>query len=430
MAPNIRRGSGLALALVLAAVVAACSSGGADPDTVVIEPGEPVQIRSLFSHTGASSLGESLRYGVELAVKDFYRVHGHEIELGAPIDSMCSPEGGRAGAEQVIADPRVLGVVGTSCSAAAVAAAPLLNEALVVMISPSNTSPLLTSDLAGNAGPDHYATYFRVANNDVYQARAVADFAYNELGLRRMAAVHDGDPYTTALVSAFGDAFRALGGEVAATAEVEKGATDMAAILAEFAAAAPDGIFFPLFRAEASHFARQVRELNGLEGAALITGSASLVSEFLGAPESEGVYFAGPETDLGSNVNRATGKSADEALASFETTYGKSPTSPYWAHAYDVATLLLAAIQNAGTRDDGNPLTQALGIDEEGRLRINRSDLRRAVRQVSSDFHGITGKLACDEFGDCAQGIQNIYHHTDSSVTDAAQLRAVYRFVP
>ena len=244
---------------------------------------------------------------------------------------MCSPEGGRAGAEQIAADPQVLGVIGTSCSAAAVAASPVISEAGLVMVSPSNTSPLLTSDLGGNASPDHHPGYFRVSNNDLYQARAVADFCYNELGLGRMAAVDDGDPYTTALVSAFASAFGDIGGEVTATSTIEKGATDMTSVLAEFAESGPDGIFWPLFEGEGTPFAEQVRAFEGLEGVTLITGAALLVSEFLGTPQSEGMYFAGPETDLGSNVNESTGKSAafsppTAALRPLRT--GPTPTTP------------------------------------------------------------------------------------------------------
>ena len=197
---------------------------------------EAVQIRSLLSITGAASLGGALRNGVELAVRDFGDIHGRAVELGESMDSMCSPEGGREGAEQISADRQVVGIIGTSCSAAAVAASPVISEAGLVMISPSNTSPLLTSDLAGNANPNYHPGYFRTSNNDLYQANAVADFAYNELGLRRMVAVDDGDPYTAALVSAFGNAFGALGGEIAVSARIDKGDTDMTDVLAKFAA--------------------------------------------------------------------------------------------------------------------------------------------------------------------------------------------------
>ena len=157
-------------------------TGSSMRSLVTVGEGEAVQIRSLLSITGASSLGESLRNGIELAVQDFGNIHGHAVELGESLDSKCSPEGGHHGAEHIIENPQVLGLIGTSCSAAAVAASPIISEAGLVMIAPSNTSPLLTSDLAGNANSNYHPGYFRVSNNDLYQAKAVADFAYHELG--------------------------------------------------------------------------------------------------------------------------------------------------------------------------------------------------------------------------------------------------------
>lgn len=383
---------------------------------VAFGEGQAVHIRSLLTHTIAASLGDPSRKAVELAVRDYGTVHGRNVELGDPIDGMCGPEGGEAGAERIVADSRVLGVVGTSCSGAAVAASPVISAAGLVMISPSNTSPRLTSDLAGNASADYHPGYFRLAINDLYQARAVADFAYNELGLKRMVAVDDGDPYTTALVSAFGDAFAAVGGEVPVSAQIEKGQTDMTSVLAKFAEAGPDGIFFPLFDEEGLPFAKQAREFDGLEGVTLITGAALLDSEFLATPQSEGVYAAGPEADLGSNVNAVTGKSVDEALAAYDAAYGGFPGTPYWAHSYDAVTLLLSAIET-------------VAIARDGKLIVDRNALRRELH-ATSGFQALVGTLACDEFGDCGTGRINIYHHTDTSVTDPSQLAVVYRFVP
>ena len=391
------------------------SGAGGSLGAVEIGAGEAVQIRSLLSHTGADSLGASLRYGIELAVRDYGDLHGHAIELGDPRDSGCAPEVGRAGARRITADARVIGVIGTSCSAAAVAVSPLLSTAGLVLVSPSNTSPRLTSDLAGNAGPDHHPGYFRVSNNDLYGALAVADFAYGELGLRRMAAIHDGDPYTTALVDAFGAAFRDRGGELVADAGIDKGDTDLTPVLEEFAAAGPDGLFFPLFVAEGSAFAAQARAIDGLRDATLITGAALLVSEFLGLPHSEDIYFAGPESSHGGSVNAATGRDAAAVLAEFQDTYG-APTSPYWAFAYDAATLLLNAIETAA-------------VAENDMLTVDRAALRNALT-ATRNFQGITGVFSCDAFGDCGTGRINIYHHRDSRLTDAAQLPVVYRFSP
>ena len=409
--------------VVLAAVLAVSCDGTTGPSsfepgplgTVTISRGESVRIRSLLSITGAPSLGIAARRGVELAVRDVGTVRGRTVDLGDPLDSMCTPEGGRARAHEVVADPQIVGVIGTSCSAAAVAASPVISRAGLVMVAPSTTSPLLTSDLAGNPNPDHHPGYFRVANTDIYQARALADFAYNHLGLRRIVTVHDGDPYTTALTNAFGDAFGAVGGEVPVANGIAKGQTDMVSVLAEFAAAGPDGIFFPLFLTEGSPFAAQARAFDGLEGVTLISGAALLVSEFLAEPQSEEIYFAGPEADYRGNVNAVTGKSAETVIAAYDAEYGQHPTTPYWALAYDAATFLLDAID-------------AVAVEEGGRLYIDRAALR--ARIGATGIEGLVGTISCDAFGDCGTGRQLIYHHTDSSVTDVERLPVVYRFSP
>jgi len=383
---------------------------------VEIGENEPVRIRSLFPITGpASSHGASLGQAIELAVRDFGSMHGRTVDPGQPVDAMCSPEGGRTGAEQIVADLQVAGVIGTACSASGVTASPVMSKAGFTMISPANASPLLTSDLEGNAGMHYHPGYFRVVTNDLYRGRAVADFAWRELGLRRMGAVHDGDPYTTALVSAFGSAFRTLGGEVT-TAGIAKGDTDMTAVLAEFAAAGAEGIFVPLFLAEGAFFVEQSRGFDSLEDAALVTGSAMLVPEFLGSPKSEGMYFAGPVLEHGPEANDVTGKNADAVRAAFEETYGGAPASPYWAHAYDAATLLLAAIES-------------VAVEKSETLYVDRLALRQEIA-ATTDFQGIVGVLSCDDFGDCGAGRINIYRHLDTSVTDAAQLPVVYRFEP
>ncbi len=434
MAVTKRMGMQRLLYLTLLTIIGLTSVACGDrdsSDTLVIGPDEPVRIRTLLSHGEAWSSGDAARIGVEMAIHDFHRVHGHEIKLGPPLDSMCSPEGGRTGAEQIVAEERVIGVVGTSCSAAAVAASPVISAANLVMISPSNTSPVLTSDLQGNAGSDHHPGYFRIAHNDLHQGQAVAGFAYDELGLRRMATMHDGDPYTTALAGAFADAFTKRGAEVPVVEPIEKEQTEMTEVLARFAEAGLDGIFFPLFEREAAHFIRQLRGYDGLQGVALISGDGAFGPDFLALPQAEGVYFAGPESHVGTHLNGATGRTAADVLAEFESNYGElAHATPYWAHAYDATTLLLAAIQRVAVRDDGNALTRFLGIDEHGTLRISRSGLRHAVRTVSSDFTGLTGVLSCDRFGDCAQGVQVIYHHTDASVTDPGALPTVHRFTP
>ena len=391
------------------------SMGSGYLGAVEVARGEAIQIRSMHVLTGLGDLGTPSQRGVAMALADYGPIKGHGVSMGAGLDSLCTEEGGRAAAHAVIGDPQVVGVIGTSCSVAATAASPILSEAGLVMISSSNTAPSLTSDLRGNAGSNYHPGYYRTASNDLHEARAVAQFAYNDLGLRRMAAIHDGDPYTTGLTGAFTTAFGELGGSVA-VASVSRGDTDMVPVLTQLAAGSPDGLFFPLFQQEGSAIIRQVGQIAGLEDVTLIGGAALLVSEFLAIPESEGVYFPGPESSFGGNTNEATGKSGDALVADYRERYDEASTSAYLAHAYDAATMLLRAIDEVAVVDGDT-------------LYIDRARLREALAGVAG-FRGIIGVISCDEFGDCGTGRVQIAHHTDSGVTDIAGLPVVYSYAP
>ena len=112
-----------------------------------------------------------------------------------------------------------------------------------------------------------------------------------------MAAIDDGDPYTSGLTAAFATAFGELGGSVA-TATISRGDTDMVPTLTQIAAGSPEGLFFPLFQEEGAHIIQQVGQVAGLEDVQLIGGAALLVSEFLAIPKSEGIYLPGPGLGL------------------------------------------------------------------------------------------------------------------------------------
>ena len=366
-------------ALAMAAVSCGGSAFEAGPlGAVEVAPGEAIQIRSMQVLTGLGDLGIPIQRGAAFAVADYGPIHGREVSLGAGLDSLCTADGGRAAAETVIGDPRVVGVIGTPCS-------------------------------------NNHPGYYRTANNDLYQARAVAQFAYGDLGLRKVAAIHDGDPYTTGLTGAFTTAFEGLGGSVE-VASVSRGDTDMVPVLTQLAAGGPDALFFPLFREEGAAIVRQVGQVAGLEEVTLIGGAALVVSEFLAIPESEGVYLPTPDLHFDANVNEATGKSGAALAAEYRERYGEAPTSAYMPHGYDAATMLLRAIEQVAVVDGDT-------------LYIDRAKLREALTGLTG-FKGVIGTISCDEFGDCGVGSVEIAHHTDSSVTDVAELPVVYRFAP
>ncbi len=383
---------------------------------VEVGVGEEIQVRSLNAISGdVAFLGLPNQRGVELAIADYGLIAGRSVSLGTGLDDLCSPEGGQASAQSVVADPSVVGVIGTSCSGAAVAAAPLISDAGMVMISPSNTSPALTSDLAGTPGSAYQPGYFRTAHNDLFQGRAVALFVRNELGLNRAAAIHDGDPYTQGLAQAFADAFVELGGEVTTFTAVNKGDTDMTAVLTEVSSGGPQAVFFPIFMPEGGFIVQQVGGVSGLDGVALIAADGLLTDNFMELPESEGVYMSGPDLRFGSNRNSITGKSADDFLAAYEAAYGEAPSAAFWAHSYDATTMLLRAVDR-------------VAVEVEGTLFIDRQSLRDELYR--SNFDGIIGAITCDGYGDCGSQLITVVHHTDARDIEAGKSNVIFGFAP
>ena len=422
--------SAFATVAALALVASSCS-GSPEPEDaaaprlgdgslgiVEVVEGEAIQIRSLEAITGdVAFLGLPNQRGVSLAVRDYGPIHGFDVDLGTPLDDLCAADGGQAAAQTIVADEAVVGVVGTSCSGAAVAAAPLITNAGMAMISASNTSPALTSDLAGTPGDNYSVGYYRTAHNDLFQGAAMAEFVFTELGLTAAAAVHDGDPYTQGLAQAFANAFESLGGTITGFTAVNKDDTDMVPALTEIAAGSPQALFFPIFQPAGDFVADQAPGVAGLEETVLLAADGLLNSNFLGLPQAEGIFLSGPDTRYGTNVNQSTNKTADDFLAAYEAEYGETPAAPFWAHAYDATTLLLDAVKAASWVQDGT-------------LMIDRAGIRSHLDAVSG-YSGLIGTLSCDAFGDCgAARITVIETLGGEHNADASMSNVVFSYIP
>lgn len=355
---------------------------------VEVAPDDPIVVGGMLVVSGAVSyLGEDTLGGVELAI--LHRdgeLLGHEIELVVE-DSLCSAEGGQTAAQRLSADESIVGVIGTNCSSAAQGAMPIISDAGMVMIAPSNTSPSLTNEDI-EAGGSHKPGYFRTSHNGLMEGMRNAEFATRILGATSIATVHDGDPYTEGLSRVVADTFAELGGALVFEGAVNKGDTDMASILTEIAVSDPDVIYLPLFEPEINFFAAQMQHFAGLEDAVIIGGGASFVAGF---PENTGeaavgVYISGP---------LVTGDAYEDFLESWDDEIGGTPPSGYHAHAYDATNILLQAVAAAAIETD------------DGGLLIGRSAIREALA-ATENYAGLTGSLTCQEAspyaGDCATG--------------------------
>jgi branched-chain amino acid transport system substrate-binding protein len=373
----------ISMLFVTAVILSAC--GGAayectDPlGCVTYGPDEPIRIASALVISGPNvDLGTDSQYGVEIAIKFQEELLGHSIELQAEDDG-CSAEGGQAAGQKIVSDPSIVAVVGTSCSGAGVPMSEVITEAGYVMVSPSNTSPSLTDpDVSWHEG------YLRTAHNDKVQGKAMADFAFDELGLTEVAAIHDGDPYTEGLARVFADSFEALGGEVVEFTAVNKGDTDMRPVLAAVAAAGPpELIYYPVFTAEGGFLTKQAKEVTGLEDTLLAAADGMISDAAIEAvgEAGEGMYFSGPDLSYSGDVY-------ESFLATYIEDYGSRPISVFHAHAFDATNMIFACIES-------------VAIEDGDSIHIGRQAMRDCLF-ATENFDGITGSLTCDEYGDCA----------------------------
>ena len=374
----------LAMLLIAALLLTAC--GGTEPyectdplGCVSYAPDEPVRIASALVISGPNTdLGIDSQYGVEIAMDFKGQLFGHDIELQAEDDG-CNAEGGQTAGQKIVADPTIVGIIGTSCSGAGVPMSTVVSEAGYFMVSPSNTAPSLTDPTqAWNPG------YLRTAHNDKVQGAAIADFAFNTLGLTTAAAIHDGDPYTEGLANAFRSSFEGLGGEVVEYTAVIVGDTDMRPVLTAVAAAGPpEFLYYPIFTAECAFVSKQAREVAGLEDT-VIAAADGCISDAAAAAigeAGEGMYFSGPDISF-------TGSEYEDFKAAYLDKYGVETLSVFHAHAYDAANMIFACVEE-------------VDVDEDGTLHIGRQAMRDCL-YATANFTGITGTLTCDEFGDCA----------------------------
>ena len=418
----MRKVTAVLAALALAALAAAACSDDADaPErpslgTVRVAADEAIQIRALMVTTNLAGGGASNVRVVRLAVEHYGPIHGFDVHVGEEHDERCSPDGGRGAAETIIADGSVVGVIGPSCSVAAVEAAPLLGGAGMVLISPSNTSPALTSDLEGSPAEHYVEGYYRTAHNDLFQGKAVARFLRNERGLTRAAVIHTGDVYTWGLAEAFINAFEELGGSITGTREVNREATDLVPALTALAWDEPEALFLPVSQTVGEAIVGQAPGVAGMEDVLLITGDGLIDDEFMALPETEGMFFSGPEIHFGDNRNESTGRSAPQVLAAYEDFYGLPPVSAFWGHAYDATTLLLEAIEASSSMFRGS-------------LVIDRAGVREYLDGVAG-FAGLIGEITCDDFGDCGVPRVEVIEHLDATDVPASRANAVYEYEP
>jgi branched-chain amino acid transport system substrate-binding protein len=404
------RWSGILVVLML--VLAACSSGGGSSAGESEEPGEsvaasdggnggtgsaadcdadefgcielaegdPLVIGTALVITGANeSLGLDSQWGAQVAQSLRPQIANHDVEFNHQDDG-CSTEGGTAAARALLSEENIAAVIGTSCSSAGIPAAEILSAEGIMLVSPSNTAPSLTSP------ETHEPFYARTAHNDSIQGAAMAQFVSEVLGATTAATIDDGSAYADQLAAVFVQSFtEEYGGTVSAEEAVSVGDTDFSGVLGNIAADSPEFLYFPIFVAEGALITQQARDTPGLEDTILGGADGILTPDWLEAAgdAAEGAVLSGPDLAFSGDFYEA-----DFLPAYTEISGEEAPISVFHAHSFDAYNMLADAIESVAFEDGGTTY-------------IPRTALRDAFF-ATEGFEGITGTLTCDENGDCA----------------------------
>jgi branched-chain amino acid transport system substrate-binding protein len=400
----------LAVVAVLGALMltaAACSSnkttgggggGGADKcasdqfGCATYKSGEPIKIGTLLSITGDTAfLGTDSVHGAQLAIDHLDgnfdgkggQLVGHDVTLSQEDDG-CSKDGGQAGGTKLAADPTILAVIGTSCSSSALGVADkILSDKGILLISPSNTNPNLTSE------GTHQPFYLRTAYNDKIQGAIVADFTIKMLNAKTAATIHDESPYADALAAVFRDDFTKQGGTVTPNGNqaIQSSDKDFSSLLTTIGQDKPDVLYFPDFDPACALIAKQAKNTPGLENTKLIGSDGCLEKAFIdtGGTDVNGTYVSGP--DLSSFQQNDF--YVKQFLPAYQAQFGGKPTAAYHAQSYDAMNILFDAIKKVAISNS------------DGSVQIPRTALKDAI-YATSNYQGITGTINCTPLGDCA----------------------------
>lgn len=245
----------------------------------------PYRIGFVGGLTGRSSdLGVQGRNGVILAVEEINReggINGKPLQLLTRDDKQDPQTALKVNRELI--DEGVIVIIGHMNSTISEAAAPLVNERRVLMISPATSANKLT-------GIDDF--FLRVVNPSSYTTKLEASHAFEKMGLRRIAALHDlsNRTYSEEFILHFQTEFQRLGGEMASNDSFTAGReVSYPKLVHEVLRTEPDGLLIIAGALDTAMICQHVRK-SGAKIPILISGWAQtpdLIHN--GGPAVEGV---------------------------------------------------------------------------------------------------------------------------------------------
>ena len=384
----------LVLALIMVFSLCACGAEKAAQD------GEKVVKIGVFEpqtgDNGAGGKQEILGMQYANAVQPTVEINGEEYKVELEIvDNRTNAENGPSAAAELI-NRGVSVVLGSYGSGVSMAGGTVFAEAGVPAIGVTCTNPQVTSDCE---------VYFRICFLDPFQGTVHANYAVNEAGtMKAMTLAMLGSDYDQGLAYYFGEAFKALGGEVVAEN-------------------------FPEATANFVSYINLAKEQGcGVIFAPVSTNYAQLIIEAASAQGYEGQLLGSDTWDNNMVVESATGKDVDLKITTF---YQEGGNPEFDASIKEWMNSNPDALTNNGGNDMISAVT-VMGYDAyfvaleaiKAAGSVDPAAVLEALPGVS--YEGVSGLIEFDEIGDAKRDQAYIKTaNTESGVWEFVKVQGI-----
>jgi len=339
---------------------------------------DPIKIGSVLRLSVGAEHGIPSQRGVEMAVDEVNKaggINGRQVQVIFE-DEKDSPAASVNAVQKLINVDKVVALVGPMTSGGMMAAGKIANDAKVVEISPTATTPKLSG----------YGDYlYRGCSRIDKQAQVLTDYVVKTWKPKTVAILFSNEPYGKGCADLFTKFFEKNNIKVVATESFMRGSRDFKAQLTKIKGTNPDFLFIPGYTPETAPAAAQARQLGMQQKILGVYGDMNPAYIKLAGPAAEGHVIGGEyDENYDTPKNKAFVKNYNELV--------KKNNDPYnimfAALAYDATSMILDAMKKNGPTSEG---------------------IRKYVDDVK-DFDGVTGKLSFNKDHDVQRaGTAGIY---------------------
>ena len=321
---------------VMAMVAAACGGSSSNKSA----KGTTVAFAFVGPLTGPNAnLGINSRNGAAVAVKQANANQTKYNFVLKDYDTQGDPAQAPGQAAKYEADPQILAVVGPTFSGETKAVLPSLNDAGLVMVSPSATNVALPTVVPNGK------VFHRVIPDDDVQAQGVASYIEKKIKPKSVALINDNSDYGKGLWDGVLKDLGTVGINVAVTDSVQPGGTDYSAAVNKVKAANVDLVFYGGYYSDAGRLKKQLSDAGVKAG--FISGDGSLDPGFIvssGAAGGEGALITCPCKLASADAGGALATFANDYQAQWNKNAGT-----YSSEGFDSANMLIKGVETGNT---------------------------------------------------------------------------------